>query len=177
MQTKIGILAFLAMGCTPYGKECADHDGDGVFAGCLKFDEKFPGPDCNDDADDVIAADNWNSCDECIDGDGDGAYSGCDQYVSLNGPDCSDLPHDPFSIANQSSCETCVDEDGDGAFVGCDAYENGFREDSNDARFSLLIVVSEELVDDLQEALGVYRGDLLQRIAEDSGDKRPRQSI
>ena len=157
----------LSVGCgeeaDPYGEACADADGDGVFSGCEMYDTATPGPDCNDDATDPHAADNWESCDQCVDADGDGVFVGCDQYEVIEGPDCSDVAGDVFSAANWEQCETCVDADGDGAYAGCDAYSEdgtGLWEDEDDSTFELLILVEEGLDVSLRESLDVYRADL-----------------
>ena len=155
----------LASGCDEYGKQCADLDGDGVFANCKVYDETHPGPDCNDDPADPLAADNWVSCDTCVDADGDGHFVACDAFTVTLGPDCDDTPGDVFASNNWASCDTCADLDGDGAFGGCDAYlpEQGLTEDPDDGAYDLLIVVDARVADSLSESLAQYRRDLQER--------------
>ena len=125
-----GAVFGLLSGCDEYGVNCADLDGDGVFANCKVYDDSHPGPDCNDDPADPLAADTWSACDTCKDADGDGYFVGCDAFTVTLGPDCDDTPGDVFASSNWTSCETCADLDGDGAYGGCDTYQpaEGFAE-------------------------------------------------
>lgn len=100
-------------GTTDDGNVCMDADGDGYGTNCA------PGPDCNDDDDNV-----WTDegCANCMDADADNHWVGCDQYDDDKlGPDCDDNDDNVFT---DRGCANCVDADMDMVWSGCDVYDD-----------------------------------------------------